>query len=797
MTPQPQLCCRSRESKGHSSADNGETGQQYAACVRYSILSCAKSLNGEQNDRPLGNIGIFDLSGDVPQLLNEQRNLHTISQVGQGQKSTGEPRQNVKKHKNAALNTMNIERCFDINPKHQLSRSSTVESYVDIGSTWGRLTTSLPLFEGGEEPSSARRDGRIALTIGNHVIHGKYTDVASGNHVAILRKVPRHCSCACSTADSHENDCRETHDSYFEICAVTSAKLLFTGRPSFIQHYKTNENDTTWSIFQPQDIDALNQNWLLLNVTPGIVEAFYSETAYFKVINDSSGASSRLVINVNGETFYLERLEVGGKLVLVTPMNVALDQVGSSSVLSIIGCCKFVHNMVKAVPNFRGLPKTGKLSLESLLDSLPLGDEQIKLFLMNRYPEWPCPYVCLQDGIFAYLDIIIWAEFSVKFMPMLSMYLNQNQACKKHIQDLTMQDMWDMVQTYPQVLESLPTEMRTLSVIFQILRAISDLKHPLTEFEDYMDALSNEGSLLNVRMVLNLFKIHKIVVMAVGTASEGMKMTYDNLVKKVDSLLFTQAVPSYIFDEMIQYLINNVEQQNEDYEDYTKCLRCYYADASFSDVTSKMTYQFKKGNKETTQEVRYDLTGVRLFAVAETSDGDMTDDFKKPCFNYDIFKINTKGLAKLRFNYAMNSLIALCRTPISLHLAFVADMMVATVEGSVCTVKMYPKEKEDTLRDSLSSLFKLTNKWHLEVIDKKLARFWGTKLALESITGPPNFHTRLWITTEKNNFNYTYINRCDDESRTVDRLTSRKDKEGGLQPIEEESYIIINSNVPV
>lgn len=790
--------CKSRESQGHSSSHFQEYGSYNVHCRRYKIVPYSNNVEDCRDEAQLCNMAIMSLSGEMPQLFNARCLNGEIPAESTVKPNSGYLESAMRNQKITALNTVNIMNCFVTNTQNKQSARSAAESHGTYSNTWGRLSTSMPLFEDEYEPTSARRDLRASLAIGNHLINGNYAEFDQREHILVLRKVPKHCNCACANTDGCEDECQETHEAYFEICSIVGAKLSFTERPSIIQPMNEMDRDNTWSVYQSQHMERLNSNWILLKAHSFILETFLTGDAYFKVVHyPSKKEETRLILSLNGETFYLECVEVGGLLLLVTPLKIVKQDVESNNILSIIGCCRFVHNLVKATPAFSSLSKTATMSLDSVLSSLPVADELIKSFLMNNLDDCMCSHVYMDGGMFSYVENIIWSEFAIRLLRMLPIYATQSPACKKPIQELTMQYLWDTIQKYPEVIDFLPKPMQNLVVVFQLISSLSDVDRKFTDFQEYIDALGDEEFMLACNMKLNLFKIHQRVVLAVCSANEGVQLTYHSLVRKVDSLLFSQMIPSYIFDEMIQYLINKMDENNEDSECYLKCLKFYYASSSFSDVTAKVAHYLRRKEINFSEDIQYHITGSKMFALNTVSGDAVTEELKLRCFDYDIFKLNTKGLTKLRFSYSMNSLLALCRSPMSLHLSFVADKLVATVEGNACVLKVCPKEKEETLRDALSSLFILNNSWHLEVIEKKLARFWGTRSALESITGPPNFHARLWITVEKNNFNQKEVYVDNNESVESDMTEIRRDNETVLQPIEEESYVIINSNVPL
>ncbi|GIX60824.1 uncharacterized protein BcabD6B2_02590 [Babesia caballi] len=797
MVAQAYAPCRSKECNGRSKVPRAAEHRDHTEALRYKILAEVRDSRDGPCSMPRGRITLLELCGDMPQLLNDPTKESIAAQASGYNRGPADHTRNRKRHQSMPINSMNILKCFDDTPKAALSRTTTVDSAAEMSFAWAKLTTTVPLFEADGEPASSRRDGRITMTIGTHVLNGRYTDFESGDQIIVLRRVPDHCACVCSGDEALEHDCGDTHGTYFEICGVTNVKIVFSERPSIIQYSDKDQGGEPWFICQSQNMEQINTNWLLLRVSHLLVDDFVAERAYLKLVKRLTGSNeSRLILSLNEETFWLERVELGGKFVLVHPMQIDDPRGECCNMLSIVGCCTFVHNIVKAVPNFGGLNKLGDVPLQNVLDLFPIADGQIGQFLIGACQAWPCEYIYLNGAVFAYVSPILSAEFSLTFLRVYDIHFSKHESRRKHVQELTVNDAWNLVQSFQQDFDFLPERMKTPAALFQILRFVCDLDATFTELEGYVDTLGSEEKLRNIRVKLNLFKIHRMVVYAIGIANDGRKLTYANVVKKVDSLLFTQRVPSYLFDEMIRYVLDNQGCVDEDYEDYSTCLKFYYETSTFSDVADKMSHRFKS-KSASVDERQYCLTGDKMFVVNVDSDAELENECKTECFNYDIFKVNTKGITKLRFRYAMNTLLSGCRSPLSLHVAFAADRMVAIDDGDTCLLKVYPREKEACLRDALSSLFKLNQRWHLEVLEKKLTRFWGTKPALESLTGPPNFHARLWVTNEKNTLNYERAND-DSQALTVNDLsTSQRFEKSALQPITEESYIIINSNVPI
>ncbi|ORM42232.1 uncharacterized protein BXIN_1812 [Babesia sp. Xinjiang] len=767
----------------------------HTGACRYKIISSPPLGSDGRIDAPFGPLKLLELSGDIPQLFIDHSFLGSTAETSNSSVGQGDRKHNRKAQQPMPINAMNIERCFAVNNDPVLSRTTTVDSHADVSIAWATIRTPLPLFQLEDEVGSARRNGRIIMTIGNNVLNGKCVVLESGDHILVMKKVETHCSCSCVANDDMERKCEETHGAYFEICAVTKAKIIFNERPSIMQHLHDVDSDIPWFLCQSQNMELINPNWLLLRVSLDIVDDFMNDKAYFKIVRDNSGKDeTKLILSVNDETYYLERIELGGKVVLVNPTQIETRNGLTYNLLSILGCCKFLHNLVNVTPNFAPLHLKEDTALQNILDALPIADAQIKSFLMNSYEEWPCECIFLKGGHFTHIDALILAEFTVTLLRLLDIYFNQQERRGKSIQDLTAQDVWSLVHKFQGEFGFLPERMQTPAVTFQLLRFVSDVQVPFNELEDYMYKLEN-GELFDAPVRLNLFKMHKLIVWAICVANEDRKVTYAELVKKVDSLLFTKMLPSYIFEEMIRYLTRNEVSTNEDVGDYVKCLKFYYEKSSFSEVADDMSRRFKRQSRSTAEEPERFSTGKKLFLVGEV-DKDLADERGAECYNYDIFKLNTKGLTRLRFKYAMNTLLAMCRCPMSLHVAMIADRIVTTEEGDTCLLQVYPREKVDSLRDVLSSLFRLNKRWHLDDIEKKLVRFLGNRQPLDSITGAPNFHTRLWITNETNTLNCCIAKRETSKGEATGMLVA-DDIHSALKPINEESYIIINSNVPL
>ncbi|GFE53125.1 hypothetical protein BaOVIS_005290 [Babesia ovis] len=768
--------------------------QNHAETRRYKIIPYHRHRPDEEASTSFDHIKLLELGGDLPQLFNDQRWDTASTDIVGGSSRKSDAKQNRKTQLPMAINTMNIESCFDINHGAAISRTTSTDSHSDVSFAWGTLRTSLPIFHSNYDMSSARLDGHITMTIGTNVLNGKHNDMDYGDYILVLRKVQSHCSCSCSTDNHVEPQCDKLHNAHFEICAITKSRITFNERPCIMHHSNGTDGDISWFLCQCEHMESINPGWLLLRMGHKIVDIFKSGNAHFKVVkNIRDGETMRLILSLNDDTYYIERVELGGKMLLVNPIKIETQSREMCNVLSIVGCCKFIHNLVSVEPNFAALQIAEDLPLQNILDSLPIADAQIKLYLMNAYKEWPCDYLYLKGGLFSRVDPIIIGEFTIAVLRLLDIHCNEYKKHHNIIEDLEVQSVWSMVQTFPQEFGFLAEKLQTPAVIFQLLRLICDVQESLSGLEDYLLKLEN-GEFHNMKLRLNLFKIHRQIVWAICVANGHKRITYAELVKKVDSLLFTDRLPSYIFDGMIRYLIKDVVPSDADLADYIKCLLFYYEKASFSDVADKMSQQFRRKREPALDKPQYSITVKQLFIIGDC-DRVMVDESKTACFNYSIFKLNTRGLTMVRFKYAMNSILMLCKCPMSLHVAFIADRVVAIEENNTCLIQLYPKERMDTLRDVLSSLFRLNNTWHLEDIEKKLVRFLGNRQPLESITGGPNFHARLWVTNERNALNY-YDSKRDTTEGTPDK-TMVDSLHNELRHMTEESYIIINSNVPV
>ncbi|CDR97071.1 hypothetical protein, conserved [Babesia bigemina] len=795
MMSQVPSCCRSCKRSDSPKDETEKEDPNHVETLRFKILSAEGKDTDAPCGRSFGPISLLEFFGDMPQIIKDPIKEAIASQVAGYKTEPRDRSRHPKRHQPTAINTLNITRSFDVNGKFAMSRSITIESTTNASLAWGKLTTSLPLFESEGEPTTARRDGQITLTVGAHIINGKYVDLESGDHFLVLRKVEDHCSCICTNGTS-DGECTETHEAYFEISGVTRAKVVFSERPSIIQHSADMGDGSPWFICPSEDLELTDPQWLLIRVAHAMVDMFTAEQGYFKLLKNYSGSKqSRLVLSLRGETYLLERVELGGKILLVNPMRVNADQDKSCNILSVVGRCTYVHNLIKTAPNLSSTRKEEKVSLQTILDSLPASDAQIKRFLMNAVPASPCDYMYTGGVKFAYLDPILSAEFSIALLRTLDIHFAKSEKPKSDALNPSIRDVWTMVMSFQQEFDFLPPHMRTPKSLFQIMRGLCDIREAFTDLEDYLNNMGDEDKLLDTNMQLNLFKIHRKIVRAIIIANEKDKMTYLAVVKKIDSLLFGPSVPSYLFDGMIQYLINGRLESDDDIVDYVTCLKFYYERLSFTDVAEKMSRIFNNKTQTPFDATQFSLSGKKLFAVDTGYDNEVVES-KSACLNYGIFKLNTKGLTQLRFKHAMNFLLSLCRSPLSLHLSFVSESLVAKDDGVTCMLQMYRKEDECCLRDVLSSLFTINQRWNLEDMEKKMARFLGSRTALESVTGPPNFHARVWITKQKNTLNYERTDSEEEHRKSFESEYTSALGDGMLQHIEEEAYIIINSNVP-
>ncbi|GBE59129.1 hypothetical protein, conserved [Babesia ovata] len=796
MMSQIPSCCRSNTGSAYPQGDAEKEDKNHTETFRFKILSVKINHSGATCGRLFGPISLLEFFGDMPQIIKDPIKEAIASQVAGYKTDPRDRSKHPKRHQPMAINALNITRSFDVNGKRAISRTTTIDSVSGVSLAWGKLTTSLPLLESEGEIATARRDGQITLTVGAHIINGRYVDLEAGDYFLVLRKVENHCSCTCTDGTSG-GECMETHEAYFEISAVTRAKIVFSERPSIIQHSADMGDGVPWFLCLSEELELTDPQWLLIRVEHYMVDLFMNEQGYFKLVTNYSGSKqSRLVVSVQDETYFLERVELGGKILLVNPMQIETHEDKSYNILSIVGRCTYVHNLIKTAPNLSSIRKEDKVSLQTILDSLPASDAQIKRFLMNAVPASPCDYMYTGGDKFAYLDPILTAEFCIALLRTLDIHFARSERPKSDAVNPSVRDVWMMVMSFQQEFDFLPPHMRTPKSLFQIMRGLCDLHETFTELEDYLNNMGNEDKLLDTNMQLNLFKIHRKIVRAIIIANENKKMTYLAVIRKVDSLLFAPSVPSYLLDGMIQYLINSILHTDEDVLDYVTCLKFYYEKLSFTDVAEKMSRIFRSKKQTPFDATQFSLSGKKLFAVDVSRDNDEVLETKSPCLNYGVFKLNTKGLTQLRFKYAMNFLLSHCRSPLSLHLSFVSESLVAKDDGITCQLQVYRNEDESCLRDVLSSLFTINQRWNLEDMEKKMARFLGSKTALESVTGPPNFHARVWITKQKNTLNYERTESADTQYRSFESEDTSTLVDGMLQHIEEEAYIIINSNVP-
>eukprot|EP00371_Babesia_bovis_P002983 XP_001611630.1 hypothetical protein [Babesia bovis T2Bo] len=772
----------------HVSPRSDKKSTNTEAC-RYEILSYRNHIKNGHGNIPSGNIKLLELGGDLPQLMSDQKWDYGDSDA-RSKDSAWKDKKRKRKLQPIPVSGMNIERCFDLNNGTAISRTTTIDSVTDLSLAWGVLRTSVPLVACEEDVPMD--DCRTTMTIGTNTLSGKHSNLESGDRILIMRKVDNHCSCSCTT-DANVEKCDEIHGTYFEICGITRSILTFNDRPCIINHSNTVEDLEPWFLFQSQHMEMLNNNWFLLRVNDDAIDAFKNGKAHFKhVKNYNKKDETRLILSLNDQTHYVERVEMGCNMVLVNPLRMDYQNTEPCNLLLIIGCCKFIHNLNVATPNFAALDTNTDLSLQRILDTLPISDAQIKSFLMNHKTLWPCDWIRMEGDQFKRADPFLLAEFIIKFLRLWG--INYKNNCEdRHIESLELRVVWSIVQQNKHEFRFLPDKMTKPSIIFQILRFACDVEETITAFDDYITKLDSED-ILNTKLQLNLFKIQRQIAWAICVANEREKMTYEAFIEKIDSLLFSEMIPSYLFDAMIQYLIQKDSSDSGDCENYVKCLRFYYHRDSFGDVALDMARKFNNSRPQT-HKINYSLTGKDLFQVGN-SDRLPMEENKTPCLDYGIFKLNTMGISTLRFRYSMNSLLAICRSPMSLHISLIAERIVPIEEKESCFITVFPNEKIETLKDVLSSLFKINQRWQLEDAEKKLFAHLGNRQALESITGGPNFHARLWITNKKNKFNYSTIDRGIPDNQLLNTSTSES-LDSTLQQITEESYIIINSNVPI
>lgn len=767
--------CRSNE----SIPSNVHIGQKRAEHTRYKIILYEKGIIVANNSKLLQRISLLDLSGDV--------GLSSKEETGQT-KHESNPVKGVALQKSQNKSKVTIDAHMTRSPfkrKNYDNNSEDDDMDKNCFKVWGKLTGSIDGICGkykdtGENPTY----GDVYLTIGGYSLRGKEAITRDGEYFLIMRKVPDHCSCLCSFKSHVDSSEHSTHPSYYEICGIVDKKVDFKERPSVV--YQALDESVSEAYLYPSKNSK--SKWLVFKVCDELLNDMTSENAYFKVVKAYRGKNetTKVVLCARNETFYIEKIELGGTILLVAPAGADSEEKGIKNVLTIVGSCKYMYNLIRATPIFDNLPKDEIISASLIADRAAISDSQIKNFLLNKYEEAPCYHIYQLDNKIRYMGEHFFGEFAVRVLQIIPIYFAQNTQNKRTIPELTILDFCDIVNKYSDVFEFIPSELKNVSTILQLLTRICDF-HETFELENYIRVAEDETTALNLTAKLNLFKIQRLIAWCISTANHDVSMNFVDMVFHLDNIVFNDSLPCYVFDELLKYVMEyNGREGNV--LDYVNCVKFYYDNISFSDLTEKVrSYCGIEIPIESNGGTLYDNTGPELFKIKHTVSPRIHNLEKLQCLNYDIFRLNTKGLAQLRFNYSMNSLLSICRSPLSLHISCLADKLVTVIEPDGCLLRICKTHEDEDLRDSLSALFKLRDMWHLEDLECKLKQFFREKTAIDAITGAPNHYARLWVKKEVNTKN---IEGNKNNSIWEKDPNARK-------YAEEESYMIINWNVPL
>uniref|UniRef100_A0A3B0MP79 Ctf8, putative n=1 Tax=Theileria annulata TaxID=5874 RepID=A0A3B0MP79_THEAN len=771
--------CRSNEFSNQDNHNGRCTTPESNNHLRYKILSFGSEFNKFNDKKSLNLIKILDLSGDVDKFSDNC----SIECEEQNEDEYDINKSTFKKNsykEEPSVEFKPIQNCFK-RKDGQTSEETVSGNEEEESKIWGKINGNLNGLFSNKEESSDNEDS-IYLTIGPYVLQGKKVETRAGENFVILRKVPNHCSCICSDSNSHCN-----HIAYYEICGVVNQKIEFKSRP--IIYYTADDNQSDeYYLYQS---NFINTNWLILSANDEILNNMLDEQAYFKIINNDSEKNKKAVLCILNNTYYIERIELGGTILLYFPMAEVEEAQGDGNLLVIIGSSKYSYNLIRSNPIFENLPKTSNIHMSSLLDQTPISDLEISDYILGKNEMYPSYYLYQQDGTLRYMGHYFFGEFTIRIIEAIPIYFSKYPDKKKKVTQLTVGEIWDMVNSYPDIFDFVPQEVRNLSTLFQTLLKISDVEQTFTTLDECISVAKSEMiSELNVK--LNLFKMQKLISWCIVSANCHSEINYYQYTRYLDNILFNKAFPSYIFDDLIEYMLS-FRTDNEQFLDYLKSVEYYYKKMSFSEVSNLFSDQNSTQANYNKTFIIFDKSGTELFMMNEL-DIVYSDLYKLPCLNYEVFKNNTKGLTQLRFSYSMNSLLHNCRSPLSLHISFLAEKVVAILDSNRCVLKIYPTVKHEGLRDNLSELFKLKRNWHLEVLENKLKHFFKDKPAIDMLTGGPDYHGRLWITKEKNNRNYVNQNVVEEIKNETVNMWKKMD--GELKSIKEESYIIINWNVP-
>ncbi|BAM40176.1 conserved hypothetical protein [Theileria orientalis strain Shintoku] len=776
--------CRSQElpyNYGHTDFSNSSVENVH---TRYKILLYKKGLNHVKDRSSLNWIKILDLSGDVDQLSEEQKSEDATSvNNDSGVKGNGSNHKSNGKE-NDSLDSKCIQNCFK--KKDGTVADNVAENGEENARIWGKLLGNIK----GSWPNKPEKE-ELYLTVGPYVLKGNQANFREGEYYVILRKVPDHCSCVCTDA-SLPGETHTSHSAYYEICGIVNEKIDFKHRPNFYSSTDESHLEEYYLYLS----DCKNSNWFMLKVDDEILDKILQEEAYFKIVKTGENdESKKAVLCILNSTYYIERIELAGTLMLIFSPHDLGGGADEENLLVIAGSSKYAYGLVKSNPIFESLPKLKSIETASLLKQTPISDLEIVDFILGKYEEYPCYYLYQTDGTIRYVGQYLFGEFAVRVIQVIPMYFSNNPGEKKRISELTVGDVWKMMNLYSDVFEFVPTDVFNVATVFQMLLQVSDLTETFATMEGYLGMMMSDA-VYSCNVKLNLFKIQKLVSWCLVSSNYHKDMDYQSYVYHIDDILFNRAVPSYVFEELLEYVVNmEPEHANQRLLDYRSCIQFYYKNLTFSEVAALLSESGSRDGYEVKAATIFDRTGPSLFAMEELNFSGGGPLSKLPCLNYNVYRTNTKGLTNLRFGNSMNSLLGICRCPLALHIAHLSEKMVSVTEGGRCVLKIYPKVKHESLRETLSEMFKLKNSWHLEVLENKLRPFFREKPAIDILTGAPDYHGRLLITKEVNSKNYRNRNEIAEfKHETVDEWRRTKVE---LKPIKEESYMIINWNVPV
>ncbi|AFZ79338.1 hypothetical protein BEWA_021860 [Theileria equi strain WA] len=780
-----ESCCRSAETSNygpHVDTNNHKIKREH---TRYKIVLYEKGVLAKSNRKLLQRISLLDLSGDVTlnskgesnHIQGPSKHIINSNRENTFQKSQGQEKISI----NAQIGRGSFKRKIsDIKPDDSDNHTST-----DNFNVWGKLSGALnSICDFHKDDNENKTHCDIYLTIGGYILRGKPANTRDGEHLLIMRKVPNHCSCLCSCRNHIEVPDHTTHPSYYEICGIINKKVDFKERPSVV--YQTLDDSLPDEAYLYPSKNSQSK-WIILTVTDELLNDIIDENAYFKEVRSHKGKNEvkKVVLCARNETFYIEKMELGGTILLVASADTNFERKDRKNLLTIVGSCKYMYNLIRATPIFDSLPKDQLTSTSLMTDKTAISDSQIMQFLLNKYEESPCYYIYQTDNKIRYMGEHFFGEVAIRLLQIIPIYFTKNPQHKKALTELTVGYFWNIVNEYSDIFEFIESELMNIPTILQLLTRICDFDEQF-DLKEYVSVMKDETQLLNLTAKLNLFKIQKLITWCITTASHDTGVNFIDMVFHIDNIIFNDSLPGYIFDELLKYLMEYNCKDNSTL-DYINCVKFYYENTTFSDLTEKIHSYCGIESIDDRLGTLYDKSGPELFKINRIISSKVPNLEKIPCLDYDIFKGNTRGLAQLRFNYSMNSLLSVCRSPLSIHISCLANKLVTAIEPNGCLLRICQTQEDEDLRDSLSALFKVRDVWHLEDLECKLKRFFKEKTAIDAITGAPNHYARLWIKSEKNNKN---------TERNKDSSIWEKDSESKKQ-IEEESYMIINWNVPL